>query len=140
MSYPSTWVTDDDRLNALEREVAVLRRDLAGLPASGGVAEYGYRIDNAILTASGSIEARMTDILTLDDKVLELRGDLDAVVPTSTGWTGPGTVTVVHNNGYMPIVQVYDGSGNRLSVDVIHISTNRFHVTVPSGIGEIIYA
>lgn len=54
------------------------------------------------------------------------------VVPPLTVTTdGAGVVTVHHQLGYFPIVQVLDVSGLRLDAEILHIDNENLEITVP---------
>lgn len=69
-----------------------------------------------------------------------------AVTPTTRAtqtqtFTGQTSVTVTHNLGYYPIVQVLDNSNNLILPDTLnHASVNAFTVTFsPSATGKILW-
>jgi len=61
---------------------------------------------------------------------------------TNSSFTGQTSVTITHNRGRYPLVQVIDGSGDLLSpLSLNHASVNAFTVTFStSTTGNIIYA
>jgi len=65
-----------------------------------------------------------------------------AVATGNQSFTSQTSITVTHNRGWYPVVQVIDGSGILLSpLSVTHASVNSFTVTLSSSTtGNIIYA
>jgi len=65
-----------------------------------------------------------------------------AVATGNQSFTSQTSITVTHNRGWYPVVQVIDGSGILLSpLSVTHASVNAFTVTLSSSTtGNIIYA
>lgn len=59
----------------------------------------------------------------------------------SSTFTSQTTVTITHNLGHYPLVQILDGSGNLIQADTLtHSSVNAFTVTFnPALTGTIIY-
>lgn len=65
---------------------------------------------------------------------------LSSLTTINQNFTNQTSVTVIHNLGYKPLVQVTDGSGSLIGVVVEHINTSSFVITSNSVIsGTIIY-
>jgi len=62
-----------------------------------------------------------------------------ALTKTET-FTSQTSVTVTHNLGYYPVVQIIDGSANQVDAEVTQTSVNAFTVTFAiAQTGTIIY-
>lgn len=81
----------------------------------------------------------MPNFGTIDDVVLSSNTN-NASSSIVLPFNNQSTITVDHNKGYTPLVQVIDSTNKEITVDVEHVSDNRFVVYSNSNItGKIVY-
>ena len=131
--------TNEERVQEIEKTVVHMQNIVSTLANTADVAELSNQQTVVVAALTGSVELMRDEVRDAQDGLDVLFGQLSNLVPYSQAFIGPGAVTIVHNLGHLPIVQLSDQLGMLDDIPVQHQTVNRFQVTAPDCTGTIRY-